>query len=224
VQRFDGEEWQTLTDCGQDLPPGNILDIDFASDGTAWVANGLALASYDGVSWTVYSKLANSIVVDPGAGEGPEAVWVSGWEGRENSMFIGRLAGGDWQQYAIADSYPGSFTASAVTPGGWLCGLNAGQGVACFDGSDWSSADAWTTHDEALGLDLGHSLGPPSSAPDGALWIVTPAGLLRWDAQREGRDAWTLYSPGSDQVLTRPGPLAFGPEGEVWIGATRFQP
>lgn len=36
VQRYDGTEWQTLAACGEKLPPGNILDIDFTTDGKTW--------------------------------------------------------------------------------------------------------------------------------------------------------------------------------------------
>jgi hypothetical protein len=224
VQRYDGRNWQTLARCGDELHPGNVLDIAFTPDGTAWVANGFSLASYDGNTWTVLDKLANTIVAASAGAAGGGSLWVSGWEGTQDSWYVARLDSGNWEQYQISDSFPKSFLASAVTPRGQLCGLNAGQGLACFDGGDWSSPAAWTIHNEALGLDLGQALGPPVAAPDGALWTLARGGLSRWDARGATDDAWKLYRLGTDESSLKPGPLAFGPEGTVWIGATRFQP
>jgi hypothetical protein len=213
-----------MAGCGEKLPSGNILDIAFTADGKTWVANGFSLASYDGSDWTVYDSLVHSIVVASGRAAGEEIVWAGGWDGKEGSAYVGRLEGSAWQQFTIASSYPGSFVASAVTPEGQLCGLNPGQGLACFDGGDWSSAGAWTTYDEVLGLDLGQVMGPPVTAPDGTLWALTPGGVVRWDAGAKADDAWTLYGLGAGGTALKPGPLAFGPEGEVWVGATRLQP
>jgi hypothetical protein len=224
VKRYDGGDWQTLARCGEELPPGNILDIAFTADGTAWVANGFSLASYDGNRWTVLDKLAHSVVTAPQSGAGAEGLWVSGWEGTQDSMYVARFSGENWVQYPVTESVPGSFFPSAVTPDGRLCGLDAGLGLACFDGGEWSSADDWTIYEQALGLDLGQTLGPPVAAPDGTLWALTPAGLLRWDAGAEADDAWMLHGLGAGAPPLKPGPLAFGPEGEVWVGATRYQP
>ena len=70
VLRFDGADWQTLARCGEEVPPGDILDMDCTPDGTAWVANGFSLASYDGSAWTVRNKLANELIAAPeGAAE-----------------------------------------------------------------------------------------------------------------------------------------------------------
>ena len=183
------ETGKILARCGEELPPGHILDIAFTPDGTAWVANGFSLASYDGTTWTIRDKLVNSIVAAPGGAASVKGPWVNGWEGTQDSSYVGRLDGSGWQQYPVADSFPGSFVASAVTPEGRLCGLNPGQGLACFDGGDWSSAEAWTLYDKAAGLALNSVLGPPVAAPDGALWVLTPSSLVRWDASGPSDEA-----------------------------------
>ncbi len=50
--------------------------------------------------------------------------------------------------------------------------------LACFDGGDWSSPGAWTIYEEPWGWTSGRRLGPPVAAPDGALWVLTPSGLV----------------------------------------------
>ena len=105
VRRFDGTAWQTLVHCEEELPPGNILDIAFTPDGTAWVANGFSLASYDGSTWTVLDKLANSIVAAPEGVPRMEGLWVSGWEGTPDSMYVARLDGSSWEQYTVCLLY-----------------------------------------------------------------------------------------------------------------------
>ena len=224
VQRNDGIEWQTLAHCGKELPQGNILGIAFTPDGTAWVANGFSLASYDGSTWNVRDMLANTVFAAPEGAPGMEGLWVNGWEGMQDSWYVARVNRNDWEQYPVADSFPGSFSASAVTPDGQLCGLNPGQGLACFDGGDWPSADAWTIYDRAMGLNLGEALGPPVAAPDGALWVHTPSGLARLDAPGTAHETWTLYPLDPRQAGVWAGPLAFRPKGEFWIGTTRFRP
>jgi hypothetical protein len=218
VRRYEGHAWQTLAGCGEQLPTGNILDIAFTPDGTAWVANGFSLASYDGLSWTVHDRLANALIAAPEGAPGREALWVSGWEGTQDSQYVARLDGDNWEQHPVAESFPGNFLPGAVTPEGQLCGLHPGQGLACFDGGDWSNAGAWTFYGEVQGLGL------PVAAPDGALWASTPVGLARWEAPATGEGAWTLCSLGAGVLPHRPGPMAIGPAGEVWVGVARFQP
>jgi hypothetical protein len=78
------------------------------------------------------------------------------------------------------------------------------------------------------------------AAPNGALWLRSQASVARFDPSLADADspdaAWTVYSSGtgvedasSDPLAFRPGsagfgPIAFGPGGEVWFGATRFDP
>jgi ligand-binding sensor domain-containing protein len=69
-------------------------------------------------------------------------------------------------------------------------------------------------------------------APDGALWISVEDGVARFDpaagAGRGGQSgpggAWTLYTVDNGLELPHVGAIAFGPEGDIWFGATRFRP
>ena len=230
IQRFDGAVWETLARCDEELPVGNILDIEFALDGSAWVATGLNLVhQYDGQSWMAHDKLVHSVVAAPDG-----AIWVNGWDGTLGSQYVARFDGNDWTTYSTADSFAGSFLVSAVTPDGRVWGTVPERGLAAFDGlaapegQTWTDDASWTFY----ALPEGFLGGGPVVAPDGALWLRSRQGVARFDpsvaaAEAEGNSAdsaWTVYS--NEDVLDGGGfgPIAFAPGGEIWFGTTRFQP
>ncbi len=230
IHRFDGSTWQTVARCEEDLPPGNVLDLAFTRDGTAWAATGLALAQYDGRSWTVHDKLADSVVP---AADG--SIWISGWEGQAESSYIARYdptpTGPIWTTYPVSGSFPGAFFLQAVTPDGQVWGVVPDRGLARFDGGDWSDAKSWDIYPVADGLPLSTAL-RVSLAPNGTLWVQTQTGVAQLELQPGAGQAekgalqsvwseWPLDDDLSGRIL---GPMAFGTEGEIWFGATRFQP
>ena len=226
VQRFDGRTWETAGRCEEDLPPGNVLDIAFTPDGAAWVATGLGLASLDRDTWVVHDKLVHSILASPDG-----AIWAIGWEGTQDSGYLARHDGGDWITYRLADSFPGSFLAGAVTQDGRLWGVVPGRGLASFDGKDWSEAGSWAFYAPpgALPSEVLSLLGV---APDGALWVKVENGIARFDpaagaGQAGGSTpdrAWTVYTVDDGLATPHVGAIAFGPGGEIWFDATRFHP
>ena len=225
LERFDGSTWQIVARC-EDLPPGNVSSIAFAADGTVWVANGFGLARSNGASWVVYDRLANTMLAAPDG-----AVWISGWDGAQGSEYVARLDGGEWTVYKSADAFPGRLVAGAVTPDGLVWGIVPERGLASFAGQSWTGANSWEVYAPPEGVSLEGSL-VLAVAPDGALWMRTAEGVARFDpaAARAGSHegvsshAWTLYSAADGLCSNSFWPIAFGPHGEIWFGASRFRP
>jgi ligand-binding sensor domain-containing protein len=214
LHRFDGDAWETVARCGENLPTGNIIDIAFTPDGAVWVANAFALARFDGRSWTVYNRLIGSVEA---AEDG--TIWVTGWEGTQDSQFVGHLAGQDWTIHRQADAFPGRFAPRAITPDGLLWDLAPDGRLVSFDGGSWTEGRSWTFYDLPEGLSPDSGVGM-AVAPDGALWLSTGGGIARFDPENAPDEAWTLYPTDGSQGRA----IAFAPDGAVWFGATRFRP
>ena len=223
IQRFDGATWETLARCESDLPVGNVLDIEFGSDGSAWVANGFSLIQYDGQAWIPHDRLVHEVVAGPDG-----AIWVHGWDGTQGSQYVARFDGGEWTTYSSAEV----FSVTAMTADGRSWGLVPERGLAALDGPGntegqaWTDDAIWTYYTSPQSL-LGGGWGPVV-APDGALWMHSKQEVARFDpavADLGSSDAaWTVYPFGDDLAGGRLGPIAFSPGGEVWFGATRFDP
>jgi hypothetical protein len=207
VQRLDGASWETVFSCGEHLPRGKVLDIEFTLSGAVWIANGFGLASFDGQEWTTYDRLINSLVVAPDG-----ALWMNGWEGTQGSFFVARFDGEKWTTLKGADSFPGGFLLGAVTPDGLLWGTVPGGGLASFVGLSWEDERSWTLYSRAGELPLDEVL-TMAVAPDGALWVGMSSGAARFDG------AWTAYAKGHAVRA-----IAFGSQGEVWLDTTVLYP
>jgi len=244
IQRFDGAAWETLARCNEELPVGNILDIEFALDGSVWVATGFNLFRYDGKTWIPYDKLVHSVVAAPDG-----SIWANGWDGSLGSQYVARFDGDEWTTYMTAESFPGAFTVGAVTPDGRVWGIVSERGLAAFDGlaaldgpadlegpaalqgQTWTDETSWTFYAPPEGFLLDGGPGPVA-APDGALWMRSQHGVARFDptvavAEAEGFSpdaAWTIYTSEDGLPDGGFGSIAFGPGGEIWFGTTRFQP
>lgn len=218
VERYDGNAWEVLGRCREDLPLGNVLDIAFTPDGAAWVATGFGVATLEGDSWTVHDKLVHSIEAAPDG-----ALWASGWEGTQGSFYIARFDGEEWTTYRQADSFPGRFEMRAVTSDGLVWGVVPGRGLASFDGRTWSDGSSWSFYTSA-GVPPPDSMQLLGVAPDGALWIGLEGSVARFDRaatdEKNSAEVWTLYPVEGGRF----GPIAFGSEGEIWLGTTRLQP
>lgn len=216
VQRFDGMTWETVARCG-DLPAGNVLDFGFGSDGMVWVATYFGLARFDGQTWTLHEKPVHSLEAAPDG-----SLWLNGWEGTQGSNYVAHLDDENWEQFYTADSFPGGFMVSAVTPDGLLWGTTPQGALASFDGRSWNSTESWRFY-EAPGGFQDHIV-PLAVAPDGALWLAMGDALARFYHERPTEEAWTVFtqSEGLPEHYNRS--VSFGPSGEVWLGATRFQP
>jgi len=206
VQRFDGVDWEAVALCGEYLLTGNVLDIDFTPNGSAWLATGFGLLRLDGER-TAYERMIHSVAVAPDG-----SIWANGWEGTQDSLYVARFDGGKWTTFKGADSFPGGFLVGALTPDGLLWATIPDSRLASFDGQSWGEERSWTLYSSADGLPL-DQVTTLSVAPDGALWVGTTSGAARFDG------AWTAHAAG-EVVRT----IAFGPQGEVWLDTTVVHP
>ncbi len=239
VKRFDGRSWKVLIEC-EGYPPCGAFDIAFTPDGAAWFANGFSLTRItdpgaaieahtsagdtgDGQPWTRYEKLINSVVAAP-----DNAVWMNGWEGLQDSGFVARFDGENWKIYKTADSFPGGFRVGAVTDDGRVWGVTREGQLASFDGRLGPDDAPWMFYYPPDGFTLGSIV---TIAPDGGLWLASDNGVLRFDpsvgltSAEPGAvvDGWTAFSK-KDNPIHDYAAIAFGPDDEIWFGATRFRP
>jgi ligand-binding sensor domain-containing protein len=209
VQRFDGVNWEAVALCGEYLLTGNVLDIDFTPNGSAWVATGFGLLNIGGERMA-YERLINSVAVAPDG-----SIWANGWEGTQGSSYVARFDWQNWTTYRGADSYPGGFLVGAVTPDGLLWGTAPERRLVSFDGQSWADESAWRFHYNADGLPLG-DFTALSVAPDGALWVGLEGGVACFDG------VWTTFVPEGELAAAPVRAIAFGPEGGVWLGTTHL--
>jgi ligand-binding sensor domain-containing protein len=196
VAYLDGQGWQVVN-------PGceimyTVLDMAFTPDGAVWVATPFRLARFDGQTWTYYDKMLNNLAAAP---NGDLLLWGSGWQGLQNSFFVGRFDGADWATFDMLELHQAAPHKMVVTPDGLAWGATGQRGVACFDGQAWKF---YTTAD-GLPSDAVKNL---AVAPDGAVWAITDQGVARFDGQK-----WLLLDgvPGSAYDL------AFAPDGSAWF-------
>jgi streptogramin lyase len=212
VMRFNGREFEIIGDCDNDLAVcGNILDIAFTTDGTAWIANGFTLAHYDGLVWGNYDMLANSVVVGP-----DDSIWVNGWEGTQGSFYTTHLDGSDWIFYPLR-SLPGPFRVEVVTEGGLAWSLAEQNGVVSFDGETWTEYPLTAGFDQAYPATLGVD-------PEGVLWLVGSESIAVLDRLSSPVATWTTYEIDLSIAPFHPGLIDFAPDGAAWLATTRFDP
>jgi streptogramin lyase len=111
-----------------------------------------------------------------------------------------------------------------------LClGFVQDRGLACFSYSagSWADSESWTFYPipHALSWEEGRAL---ALAPDGALWLLAANGVARLDpstpvGERASGPEWKIYVT-QERLASSRKAIAFGPDGEIWFGARRFQP
>jgi hypothetical protein len=209
---YDGHAWtEVVADC--DPLAGNVIDIDFGSDGDAWIATGFSLGRLTGGVLERIERLANWTATTPDG-----AVWISAWEGAAGTSYVARFDGEEWILYP-ADELSGSggskyFGAGqiAAAPDGVLWGVLAGydewqgprtfEGLVSFDGSEWLLAPAPAELRNA-------TPGQLQLAPDGTPWIVTDGRLAYLK-----ESAWQVVEADSVPISA----IAFALDGRLWTG------
>jgi ligand-binding sensor domain-containing protein len=209
LMTLEGDAWAEVgVDAGDELG-GPITDLALDGDGTLWAVSGLTLLERHGDEWTTHRSegLAPLEMVAIG---GDGTVWIAAaneWE--SYAAGVAAYVDGDWRTYpAGTDDLPmRELSAIAVGPDGTLWVGSAWDGLASFDGSNWSFVDP----SEQAGLG---GLVALAAAPDGAVWIASDRrGLTRYDG-----DSWTTFTAAeglASNVLTD---VTVAGDGTVWVG------
>ncbi len=192
VAYLDGQNWQVVNPGCENRHA--VLDMAFTPDGAVWIATLFDLARLHGQAWTRYDKMLHVLAAAPNGD-----LWGSGWEGLQNSFFVGRFDSANWTTFDMLESYQVSPHKMVVTPDGLAWGATGQRGVACFDGQAWQF---YTTAD-GLPSDAVRNL---SVAPNGAVWAITDQGVARFDGQN-----WLPVNGISAYDL------AFAPDGSAWF-------
>jgi hypothetical protein len=198
LARFNGRAWEVIEPVARHIDSA-VADITFTPDGAAWIASPFTLVRFDGRSVTMYDQMVHALAVAPDG-----AIWASGWEGLQDSAYVGRFDGLDWTTHNTIEAFQERVAKIAITPDGLVWGATGRHGVVRFDGQGWKE---YTTADglpsNAI-VDIG-------VAPDGLLWAVTDYGVATFDGS-----AWVSVDDVPGWIKT----MAFAPDGSIWFGTS----
>ncbi len=198
VATFNGRAWEVIEPVARYINSA-VADITFTPDGAVWIASPFELVRFDGRSVTVYDQMVHALAVAPDG-----AIWASGWEGLQDSAYVGRFDGRDWTTHNTIEAFQERVAKIAITPDGLVWGATGRHGVVCFDGETWKE---YTTADGLPSntiIDIG-------VAPDGLLWAVTDYGVAYFDG-----NAWLSVDDVPRWIKT----MAFAPDGTIWFGTS----
>jgi ligand-binding sensor domain-containing protein len=218
VSRFDGATWTTYAE-DDGLVALYFRTIVVDSDNMVWVGTHSGIFRFDGENRTAFT-LQEAPYVKQGvsfmtfAPDG--ALWVAGYHGFAQRVWVGCLKEGHWTAYTPEDGLlPNGVEFVAVAPDGmvwtatnfgWATGPSV-QGLSRFDGETWTH---YTSEDHAALVETTTI----TISPDGSVWVGTwQHGGLHFDGE-----TWTQYTVenglASDIVVS----IAVAPDGAVWFG------
>jgi hypothetical protein len=204
------------------LPSSGAQVIAAGPDGEVWaclVWEGVY--RFDGAGWQKVEGAGTPVSDMAFATDG--TIWMNGWEGTQDSFYVARFDGETWTTFEGADAFPHGFSVDAVTPDGFLWGMTPEGRLASFDSRSWRDGNSWAFYDTPASLSL-HNITLLSVPRDEALWLAADSTVVRLDRGSTPDEAWTLYTQGDGLPDGYYQAMTFGPDGEIWLGTTRFQP
>lgn len=224
--RYDGT-WTAIevpeSIAGDAYPWASRLEV--APDGTVWAgAWGPGVASYDGTTWTAWSKAATGLPRTPSfAGIAPDgSAWVElqgegcavtdagGVSCRTPAAGVARFDRARWTIYSTASGLVDDEANIVISADGtvWATYPAVRSVVSRLKDGEWVT----TQVGEPGLLSQAGAARAFGAAPDGALWLTTAEGLLRWDGAAKSTYHW----PAVETPAALP-PLALEPLGEPTV-------
>ena len=193
-------------------PIDQVNDLDFAADGSLWLATGVGAVHWDVAkgSATLYGQneglpattaLQVAVAPDGGvwAGGGD---WLARFDGRWTAFTEFGAAGRVVELGGLAFGPDGTLATSARARHG------APPYLLRYDGR-WSATRIAGAEDEAIQAGCGRL----DVAPDGTVWVNTCfSGVLAFDGSR-----WTPYDASTTGLPSDPMLAGVAPDGSVWI-------
>jgi hypothetical protein len=171
------------------------LRLEVAADGAIWADPFNGVVVFDGTTWNSYTEASNGLPRMPSlaavapdgsawvelSGEGCVATGPDSETCATPAAGVARFDGTRWTVFTTADGLvdddAGLFVGSDGTV--WAAGGMVTGAVSRFDGTRWITVEV----PELAGA---HAL---AAAPDGALWLSSADGLLRYDGATVTRHA-----------------------------------
>ncbi len=207
----------------QGLPQASVYAIHQSTDGYLWLAAENDLVRFDGVRFSTVLELDGGARVRAIAELG-SALWIA------TDVGVRRWSVDGITSYTSADGLPSDSVAAVTVDGAGHVWAATAHGLARFDGGRWVAVgppvdvrvvaslrgEVWSadgSHVRPPGrepFDVARAVTALAAGPDGAIWVGTDCGLIRWDHGNSRRlttadgladDAVTSLSAGSNDVL-----------------------
>jgi len=177
LYKYDGVSFSYNNSENSDLPYDLVFAVTADKAGNIWMGNTnrnatdltlnletMTLVKNDGENWTSFpgpaSIFTKMIFEDMG-----HLLWI---QGNDNKLFKWDLSDNSWSQYLTLDE---NYSLEAVDSENNLWFVNEDNGIAVYNGSDWSFI---TTSNSGLPSDTVYQIAIDS---DGTKWIATANGL-----------------------------------------------
>ncbi len=146
IYDFTTQTWETWANWETPIPSEFIDDIEFAQDGSIWIATEGGLVHKDGDKWTVYntsnSPLRHNRIKDIDL-DADGHVWINNTGVQRTNHAIFEFDGVNWTKYETGIEMPWDEIWDALSSivvagdGHVFVGNKVLAGLAEFDGTDW---------------------------------------------------------------------------------------
>lgn len=222
IYDFGSDSWETYANWDSPVPSQYINDVEWAADGTVWMASGAitgpgGLVHKDGDKWTIYdstnSPLIHNIIrtIDLDA-EGHVWMIASGTQESESALY--EFDGTSWRSWQVPeipfDEPWDRLVGLLVASDGHVFVTNSVlNGIAEFDGT------TWTLHGENV-----TRFGGLMEDAEGNIWTAGGVGGGNWFYKfNRSTGTFTTYnSTNTPLTSTTPTLISQDREGRVYLG------